>query len=658
MGAIHVELGQWKDAASCFRQCLSILKRNGEREGMQNNVMMKSTQESQQFQVSITLQCLGNCLNELGEYAASIACFQDALETSKDKGAPHFCLPESFLGDVLSQIARVHLNEASKLSFSLNWKCHLLLFSENESEKEDNPGSTLARQLQRQQSIVRNGKECIIKAIHSRRKICYAASVRKESEPNGDTFLSQDKTSQVSANVSTELTFSVSVNAPPLQLAELSKDLLAAGQIEFRSRSYKTALSYCWESFLLGVLFISRSSEEVESCNDISDLLVFVMKLGTALYEVPDDILSRINKVNIPTDVSAEVKLVQVLFLIAISYTRSNNFDKAKAVMIKAQAILDPTKLPAETKDTLKEAVNQLDIAHLYLRIGFVHSIEKNFDVAAISYKKAIQIFNSTASHPILSNDGRVNRELDDDDKWISSLDEFQRKKLEMIIKNGLACTLHRLGQIYTAKGRADKAMKCLEDTALILNDVNEIRTEALDWSLVPSLPLASNCFLEEISAVSTSMILSDVNQRSGHMSMDGVSHLFSLQCFERAVGMRNYITTSLGSLTTMDTEISLEWLEEQIWDKRNMECYMAMLMLIERGEANKKPTQGEEIYSKFGADTVLGSGEALTDVHHLTREDVLFRIGKWLRLLFLQLIKCGREMLISSNTIMLMRQL
>jgi tetratricopeptide (TPR) repeat protein len=66
MGAIHVELGQWKEAASCFRQCLSILKRKKEKE------LANSSQESEQSQMFVTLQSLGNSLAEYGDFDASI----------------------------------------------------------------------------------------------------------------------------------------------------------------------------------------------------------------------------------------------------------------------------------------------------------------------------------------------------------------------------------------------------------------------------------------------------------------------------------------------------------------------------------------------------------------------------------------------------------
>lgn len=52
---------------------------------------------------------------------------------------------------------------------------------------------------------------------------------------------------------------------------------------------------------------------------------------------------------------------------------------------------------------------------------------------------------------------------------------------------------------------------------------------------------------------------------------------------FERAIGMREFIMTSVGSISTVDAVCSLQCLKKSKWDMSNMDCYSAMLMLIEK---------------------------------------------------------------------------
>lgn len=184
MGAIHVELGQWREASSCFRQCLAILRRRMERERGQQ----VAAERSQMF---VTLQSLGNSLAELREYDASVACFQEIINKSETAGEgteSDSNNPDEIVGEVLSQMARVHLDQASRLSRAFNWQCHVSLFTEGESKKDEDHGSILARQLR----VEQNAADCIRRSIHSGRNACYAAET-KEAEADGGPFSSLDK---------------------------------------------------------------------------------------------------------------------------------------------------------------------------------------------------------------------------------------------------------------------------------------------------------------------------------------------------------------------------------------------------------------------------------------------------------------------------------
>lgn len=224
---------------------------------------------------------------------------------------------------------------------------------------------------------------------------------------------------------------------------------------------------------------------------------------------------------------------------------RTQNYGKAKSVLLRAKALLEPERLSAEkdrnANGSVGEAVIHLDIAYLYLRVGFVDSELGNSELAAHSYKEAIQVFNATTTHPVFSgkskakgNAGLVEPFNANENR---SLHELHRKELEIALKNGISSALHRLGQIYALQGKSDKAMKSLEDTARILNEIHDVRAKLSNWKTAPRFPFASRCFWEEVSAISTSMILSDANERSGRINIDDGSDSFSLQCLSGQSG-------------------------------------------------------------------------------------------------------------------------
>ena len=630
MGAIHVELGQWRESASCFRQCLAILKKRDDKEQAENSNL--SIEQQQKF---ITLQCLGNSLSELGEYDSSVACFQEILNASQTSQEPSSAELNSFTIEVQSQMGQVYLKQASKLSRSYNWQCHLTLFSETENKKDEDPALILARVP----PLERKGKECILKAVHSRRKLCYTATATNETTPSDvDIFSSVDKkgdSSQQLMDKDKDDTLRVSTDVPSDQLAALAKDLLAVGRVEFRSRSYKAALSYCWESLLIIGLLISQSVGSTESANEMRDMLVFnkdVLKSESMVFQVPDNIFGILDLVpGIPSTTDSLGKdYVQLLFLIGVLCTRTNGVDYAKTLFLKAQALLNPrfSEPDQKSKGNLEEAVLQLDIAFLNLRIGYVERELGNYETAATKFKEGIKLFNSISTHPILSSESNVNMENGKSDKRKASQHELQRKELDMIRKSGFACALHRLGQTRIQQGKSDKAMKCFEDTARMLKEIHDARSE-FSKGKAPSLPsFNSRCCWEEVSAITTSMILSDANERSGRLSMKGGSDSFSLQCFERAIGMRESVTSTFGSISIVDTESSLEAFETKLCDKSNMDCYLAMLQLIEnKGLQKKKKKKSSDGWEEEEFD-FMEDEESEVDDDMLTKEDVLFRMG------------------------------
>jgi len=595
MGAIHVELGQWKEATSCFRQCLAILKQIKEREltssSSQHDEKMKPSQEETR-QMCTTLQCLGNSLAELGQYDASVACFQEIISEFEANNDEESKVPDIVARDVMSQLGRIHLGEAFKLSSAFNWQCHLCLFAESKDKK----GENLSLTSQLHAEII--GKECILKSILSRRRICYYSS-KNES---GGMFSNADNTQGSLSSIR------IDVNAPPSQIEALAKDLFEAGRAEFRSRYYKTALAYCWESLLLRGLLASCNLNNTETTKSVSNCLSYK---GGETFQVPDNILVVLDLVDKSLfTANAGIEIGQLLFILGVTYTRTRDYDKASKLLHKAHALV---KAGDVTKGSLEEVVLMLDLAFLHIRLGFVQESTESTELADSNYKEAVQVFKSAASHPIFT----ISRHKRDDDfvtrsddvaSKITTLHKWQRKKLELILKNGLSCVLHRLGQSYARQRRADKAMKCFTDTANILNESHEVRASLSNWRSLSVFPIASRCFFEEIPAIYTAFILSDVYDHAGRISLKSGSDRTSVRHFDLAIGIRKFATTTIGTTLTTDSESLFEFFDELTWDTCDMNCFTAMIQLIDERETdNTDQNSGNDIW---------------------TKEDVLFRIG------------------------------
>jgi tetratricopeptide (TPR) repeat protein len=330
-------------------------------------------------------------------------------------------------------------------------------------------------------------------------------------------------------------------------------------------------------------------------------------KEGT--FQVPDDIIAVLDLVDKSSFIAKGIEIVQLLFILGLTYTRTRDFDKSSKLLYKAHALV---KAGDVTKGSLEEVVLMLDLAFLHIRLGFVQESMESTELADSNYKEAVQVFKSAASHPIFTSRHKRDDDLvsrnDDVASKITTLHKWQRKKLELILKHGLACALHRLGQSYARQRRADKAMKCFTDTANILNESHEVRASLSNWKSLSVFPIASRCFFQEIPAIYTAFILSDVYDRSGHISLESVSDQTSFHHFDLAIGIREFATTTIGTTLTVDSESLFECFDEFTWDTRDMNCFSAMLQLIDEIESD---------------DADQNSGNAIW-----TKEDVLFRIG------------------------------
>lgn len=386
MGAIHIELRQWKEAATCYRQCLAIVRRKEEQERaewsqaghhpgniVENKQLLRPFVSSVNEDISSTLQCLGTSLAELGEYDASIASFQEVIdrldcpaETDEKLSMP----PSANVGEVMSQMASVHLKEASKVSQSLSWQCHMMIFSGTESKKSDDPHQILSRQLM----LEKKGKECISRSIFSRRALCYCA-VTKESKSVAIFSSSRSRrfsNSMLDSTSDEERTsYTIQEDAPSEVLESLASDLVAAGRLEFRARDYNLALSYFWESFLIRLFLCLRTTSTFDVIKDEFILNKELLAKEGAVLTVLDDNFGLIDLVDETVCPNNGPEFVQLLYLLGISYSRREDFSKAKEILWKAQHLHNELAAPSSDDKVIENIISQLDASMLHMGIGF-----------------------------------------------------------------------------------------------------------------------------------------------------------------------------------------------------------------------------------------------------------------------------------------------
>ena len=641
MGAIHVEMHQWKEAASCYRQCLSIVRRKEEQE--RSEFVQSGPPTSQPFissmndDIADTLQCLGNSLAELGDYDASISCFQEVLDrlgrlTETDEKLPS--PPNAQVGEVLSQMARTHFKEATKISQSLNWQCHMLIFSGTETKKSDEPHHVLSRQL----AIEKNVRECLSKSIFSRRNSCYC-SVSNKSKA-ADIFSSSRRrfsnSGIVRSDEEEQISYTIKDDAPAEVMESLARDLFTAGRLEFRARDYELALSFFWESFLVRLFLLIRTSSSLHDIKGKFELNEELLTTEGAVLTGLDGIRGLIHHVDKTLCASSE--FVQLLYLIGSSYSRNKDFLVAKDILYQAQQLHTALNLPSSENNIFNTV--QLDTAMLQIAIGVANSQSGDYSSANELYNEAITILDAASSDKVESSDDKEGNNSSSEKQDKGAV--LQEEKLRMVVKSCLVSAYYCLGKLYQKEGKSDIAMKYFEDTMNILNEVNDARTSCLDPKAMQSTLLpSSSCFAEDISVLSSVVILTDVNESSATINMNSGSDFFSLQCFERAIGLREFFTNKMGLISRYDMESSFEKFEETQWDKANMHCYSGVLMLLEKKEDEQLRTRGDMRNGKkwrvhrnfeFNKNISLENSDDVDDIDEeeilLTKEDVLFRIA------------------------------
>ncbi|KAL3784127.1 hypothetical protein HJC23_005785 [Cyclotella cryptica] len=592
MGTIHVELKQWAEAASCYRQCLSIIKRKEEQEksawikshGFSNDEedQPQGFVSSMNEDIACTLECLGSSLAMMEEYDASLVCLQQAIdrmghaEGSGIYADRNLAIPSVYAGRLLSQAANLVMKQASELASSINWECHMMLFS-GKNKIDSNLRFLLASHIKKEHCA----KDFIRKAILARRHNCY-----------------------VDAKMSVE----ISTAATSLELEAFACDLLTAGRLEFRERSYAAAISYFYEALIIN-LSSSQGIHSVDKGVKSRGLLVFdkdSLKAGEASLKVTDDVLGTID-LSVESCTAEPSRLtLQILSLIGISYTRINEINKAKKVL---SITFDGAKALAakigDRKSALQEAIALIDVAVSQVRLSFI-ACKMGDSTSVLSLEQAIETFNAAAQ------------------KLSSSEDEttlmYHRQRLEIIINNGITSAWHVLGQVYMNENDTGQAMKYLEKTIDTLNAIHDTRLKCPDpKAIYAPLPFETCFFWEDPSPLSTATILSDTNQHLGQLSED---ESFRLECYERAIGLREFFMSKLGSLSSVDNEHTLDCFDESRWERQNMHCYASLLEILENTGTNKLDDYTDEEKS------LKSQNEPKSADMTLTKEDVLFRMG------------------------------
>lgn len=596
MGSIHCELGEWKQASSCFRQSLSILKRE-DKKTREERDQCNAEQGMHCPQILATLQCLGNALANLKEFEASAACFREVLASDLLAG---FANSDSFVAEIESQMANVHYERATELSRTFNWRCHVMLFSEHKTRHGDRPPDAI---LAEEFETLREAQGCIQKAIETERRMCYKVS--KKPSDDGIFFgNSPDPSPWLSECLGEEL-LSVSDDASLETLTTFAKDLLIAGRLDLRLRAYNSALSYIFEALIVNILLHSKTTDaRMDKLRDFFRFQNVDKGLGSARLQVPED-ASEIIRLLDDLEITADcTEVVTPLFLLGTICFRLKDLGRAKALFGKTLDLLNA--LP-EDGDRVPENANmtaQVDIGHLLVRLGVIDHEVGDAELALSRFEEALSRFKPKSI---------VSEGSNEEEKGSLS------KEIQIAINQGMALSRWYIGKIYQGQeNKSHTALKYFKDAIQSLNENHVLRMD-LGVDALPAL-IESYCSWDDIPIMSTAVVLSSSNERCGILL--GSTNTFSLSCFEQAVGLREFVISSVGpAISSIDSEASIECFQLSAWDRSNMNCYRRMLKLIDKKATGEQIVESEEKNWKFtGLDDENESA--------LTREDILFRMG------------------------------
>ena len=574
MGTIHAELKQWSEAASCYRQCLSIIKRQEEQERTQwmKSHCISSPEEDRNMQfvssmnedIVCTLESLGASLDMIGEYDASLVCLEQAIERTNntEESSIHIRL--------LSRAANVVMKQASTLSVSLNWECHLLIFSHNISM--DNSVSLLvATKTKKEQTA----KDFIKKAIISRRQLCY------ENSGLYPEILSAASTSQLNS---------------------LAEDLVAAGRLEFHECSYTAAMSYFYEA--LGINLNVLASEDDKRRFSFHGLLGNgSTNDGKSPLRVWDEIIGIVDSVVDKTPGGCDEQTLEILNLIGLTHFRIDQYENS---MRAFRSSVDIAKALAagitKEESQIRQVISNINAAVSELRLAFVVTKMGN-EGSVASLQKTIKTL-SDLSHQL--NSQAVSEETE------------QMIHLEIGVKTELASAWYLLGMLKNTKNDLDHAMKCFQKTKSILSNIHDSRLVYNPAKAMhTSFHFASGLFWENSSAAATAIMISDAKQYSGIIVAD---ESLKLKNLEEAVGLREQFV-KLGCFQSMDYENSIICFDESKFHANNIDCYSLLLNIFENKGRLVSVDSAEETSLKSQNGTNAGEIS-------LTKEDVLSRLG------------------------------
>ncbi|EJK45649.1 hypothetical protein THAOC_35729 [Thalassiosira oceanica] len=575
MGSIHCELGEWKQASSCFRQSLSILKRE-DKKTKQERDQCNAEQGMHCPQILTTLQCLGNALANLKEFEASAACFREVLESDLLVG---FANSDSFVAEIESQMANVYYERAVELSRTFNWRCHVMLFSEHKTRHGDRPPDAI---LAEEFETLREAQGCIQKAIETKRHLCY----------------------KVTKNPSDEAIFFGNSPDPSPWL-----DLLIAGRLDLRLRAYDSALSYIFEALVINLLLHSKTTDaHIDKLRNYFRFQHGDKGLGPARLQVPEDaseIIWLLDDLEIAPDRTEVVAQVATpLFLLGSICFRLQDLCRAKALFKKTLDLLNSLPEDGDLVPKNAKMTARVDVGHLLVRLGVIDLKVGDAELALSRFEEAMSRFQPKSIIADGSNE---------DDKGLLSIES------QIAINQGMALSRWYIGKIYQGQeNKSHTALKYFKDAIQSLNENHVLR---MDYG-VDSLPalIESYCLCDDIPIISTAIVLSSSNEQCGILL--GSTNSFSLSCFEQAVGVREFVISSVGPvISSIDNEASIEYFILSAWDSSNMDCYRRMLRLIDKKASGAHIVENEVKGWKFtGLDDDNESA--------LTREDILFRMG------------------------------
>jgi tetratricopeptide (TPR) repeat protein len=598
VGAIHLEIKQWREASRCFSECLDLMKRqlpSGARPNSNGVVTLGSPAEN--ADMAMVMQCLGVARSELGDHDAafdsiSISIDQMALTVLHDKlpqdnvGSSVIVRPpnDPFICDSLAKLVDVLFAKLNSLKVVYARRRLGMLYGDEEEydiESLDEP--RLAR-LQ----VERRAIEIARDAVTMRKAIFYGEPDQQQIGPRLLKDFDVDGKDAVQW----------------FQLLDLMQDLLKLGKLLFRRCDYDDAID-CWMEALK---LTSKTGDEMLKSSELPMSRAVAKAFGECRARRVDT-------------------LGELMHLIGIAFCRMGRNDEAISWFEKSLSQLEEkrrmfTDSGQNIRTDEEWDILDMDTGYSEHAIGLSHFCNNQFTAATAHFRESLRLFEAIAARrkarQSLPQQGGDGPEL----KPTQPKGDQKKAELDISINSAIAAVMLSLGTLYHGQQKIDRARRFLEGAIQIVYSTTHRILASPKGGIQP---IKSITGFSDLSLVVSVIRVGDAHRRIAMICTQKNNIVEAKLAFETA--MRYLESTNLETRLSLsiDDEAHLESVSQAEMDGMLLSCYEQMMTMIT--QSNEDTSGGASSWWRFGGQNQRDSNANHT-VGGLTREDLLFRLG------------------------------